>query len=331
MKVSDLRQGDVLLFDTEDGVAIDDLIVLLTGSRATHAALYYNTTGIIADAYPPTIALHQISDLADGRTVWVRRHAQSALPMQPVTDAAARYVSAQEPYDMPGLVMLGLLLLYKHTHPLSTRTQQIVFQLLKRMAYQLDQVFAKGRHPMVCSEFVTQCFTDAATSTQNPGYQLQIEGGDLAIKTTSASLDMAAAFPAATEKRPSLLQRAAASKRASPGTLTSAHPDTSDLVASLSLDALVTLLLPALKDDLDNLLHDVPLDSKLVETIHSIADAFFRNAPAALAASNSDAISYLVDRASFFVTPGDLLSHCVNLTDLGNLKVHREEANWSPA
>lgn len=312
MQFSDLRPGDVLLFDTEPGVVIDDLIVLMTGSNVTHAALYSDIPGVLADAYPPTIALHAISYDPKGRIIHVRRRGDGTWPMQPVTDAAKAYVDAQEPYDMPGLVMLGLLLLYKHTHSLSTVSQDLVFAILKRVAQRLDELVAKGKHPMVCSEYVFQCFTDA--SAKDPRYALEIEGGDLQAAQEGLSLlEKAASMP----RKPSTA--------ATDSLLASAHP-----LTQKSDEELVKLLRDALKQDLQSEGNGDPLSHHLVEIIHTIADIFHRNASADEKSGIADAITFLRRQAAFFVTPGDLLSHCPSLTDLGTLNVHREDAVWHP-
>ena len=310
MLFSDLRPGDVLLFDTEPGVVIDDLIVLLTGSNVTHAALRHDVPGVLADAYPPIIALHALSDAPDGRAIHVRRLGDGTLPMNPVTDAAKVYVGAQEPYDMPGLVMLGLLLLYKHTRPLSSVTQEIVFALLKRVALRLDALFAKGKHPMVCSEFVFQCYADA--SAKDARYALRIEGGDLQAARTGLSL----------------LERAASTPRTQSASESGALLAGNDALSLKSDEELATLLRDALERDARSEAEAAPLNQPLVETVHAIADLFHRNASAESTQGIADAVSFLRREAAFFVTPGDLLSHCPSLTDLGTLKVHREDAVW---
>jgi hypothetical protein len=314
MQVSDLRQGDVLLFETEPGVTIDDLIVLLTGSNITHAALYYKVPGVLADAYPPTIALHAISDVTAGRNVYVRHLGDGTLPMQSVTDAADVYICAEEPYDMPGLVMLGLLLLYKHANPISSFTQEIAFQILKRVASRLDRLFAKGKQPMVCSEFVYQCFADAAA--KDGRYALTIKNGDLQMAKVT---------------RPSLLGKVAS--------LVAKHPHKASIKATAaesaketakSDDELVATLLDALRKDAESLKNDAPLHDHLVEVIQEIADLFYKHAPKELASGAPNALAFLQRQSSFFVTPGDLQSHCPSLTDQGVIKLQREDADWHP-
>jgi hypothetical protein len=300
-----IRQGDILLFDGEHDW-IDEAIMFLTNSKVTHAAMCVRD-GALADAGLSGVGRHAFSQDPAGRGIHVRRLLDAALPTSPLAMAADHYVAEVDPYDKPGLVLLALILLYKKFTP-SSPTQKLLTILFKGVAARLDKWIDswlyKGKTPMVCSQFVFQCYQDASLS--DPRYALTIRGG------TFSALR---AVPA-----PSLLQQAAMNRNSSRLRTTKA-PSPSAIEPDLD-EALGHQLLPALKADLRGNRTDLALDDELVESIHILAAKF-----QGIASGTTDGIAFLQRQESLFVTPADLLSHCPSLVDEGTTLVLRKPEN----
>ncbi|MGE5785169.1 MAG: hypothetical protein ACM3ZE_11290, partial [Myxococcales bacterium] len=122
----------------------------------------------------------------DGRTIHLRRLQISPQKTAPVLDAADPYIRANEPFGYSGMLLLGLLLLYRKEMPPSDAW---VLAVLKRVALRLreilDATLQPGKQPMFCSQFVYACFEDAAKTY--PELRLRIENGLLSSVKANAS------------------------------------------------------------------------------------------------------------------------------------------------
>lgn len=170
ISTNDLKKGDILLFKGDQSEWISAAIMLLTNSDVSHAALCYDENKL-ADEVLTGVGVHNISDALPndpkGHCIYVRRYANpdiSALNPNPVTNAAAKYISEGEPYDKASLLLLALILLYKKFTP-SIAMQAIMIWIFQKAASVIDTLINEwqypGKHPMVCSQFVFQCYEDA--------------------------------------------------------------------------------------------------------------------------------------------------------------------------
>lgn len=94
-------------------------------------------------------------------------------------EAASGSVNDDEPYAMSDLYLVGLLRIYKK-FSVSTPVQKAMIMILKRLAaHMIDYINQRktpGKLPMVCSQFVFQCFEDTGGE-----YRLHIQNPVLAL------------------------------------------------------------------------------------------------------------------------------------------------------
>lgn len=177
--VTDLRPGDILLFKGDEKEWISKAIMELTNSDVSHAALCYSKNELV-DEVLDGAGIHQISDIPRNNRIYVRRYHDS-VSIEPVVTAAKSYVVAETQYNKPALLFLALILLYKKFTP-SGWKQKIMIEIFERvtsgMVELIDQLEYKGKHPMVCSQFVYQCYKDAKIPLERD-YKLRSDGVDI--------------------------------------------------------------------------------------------------------------------------------------------------------
>ena len=304
MTIDDLRSGDVLLFSPEEGSWISEAIVLLTGANVSHAALAYRPSATLVEATPPAVREAPAATRFPGRTITVRRP-DPARPIDPVLDAATKYLDAAEPYPMPDLYLVGMLMLYSRLapHTIAGRLTLRIFEVLAAsvIKYVNDRKYP-GKTPMVCSQFVFQCFQDAG-----PDHALRIEGGLLGA--TASLLDHAFAHPpvatlAASEASAELI------------------PIGPELEEALGWELLAELK-KAGRESLGAAPASPPAhDPALVAAVHRFAAAVHlashASAPAAAAGDPVAGLRLLAAQRACFVTPADLL-RSPSLTDVGTI------------
>lgn len=197
LTVEDLKPGDILAFDgvrkNKDG-SIDYLTVLiqtLTRSKITHGALYMGGDPFpkLADAGAEGIHTHKISDASgesSSRTVHVCRLKENSSSkrnpeeMERVLEIAMDYVKQDLKYPNIDLVLLGMILIYKNHSSLGLK-QSVVIDILMLITAKIktatESKLFDGKHTMVCSSYVYQCYLDA--SKEYPDLKLVIENGDV--------------------------------------------------------------------------------------------------------------------------------------------------------
>ncbi len=318
MNIKDLQPGDVLLFSGEEGSFISKAIMWLTDAPVSHAAMAYIPSSTIVEETPPAVQTNPADKRFVNRTITVMRHMPTRDSYSPVLDAATGYLNDQEPYANASLYLVGMLLVYRKFAP-DTALQRIIIKILKKLTASIISYYNArkypGKLPMVCSQFVFQCYEDAGKD-----YRLRIKGG---------VLNSVLAAPA-----PSLLDQAIARVRNE--TASEFH----DFIAANSGMELVTAEMQSDEDLASELLlalqeapvltvEAVPkLEDALVLAIHEFAQAIhmartgvatmgdeLSHANAQRMASSSMAM--LKTEEAYFVAPGDLLLHCPDLTKAG--------------
>jgi hypothetical protein len=191
MHIKDLKIGDILLFSPEKGSFISWAITYLTDAPVSHAAMFYDEEKqLIIEETPPQVKLSSAAERFKDREIYVRRLKED-LPLSPVIGVSTSYLNAAEPYAMSGLYMVGLLLIYRKFTP-NTKTQKVIVKILKKLTASIVEYINEhenpGKLPMVCSQFVAQCYDDAGDK-----YQLIIDNGILqkmtATKDNTSVLD----------------------------------------------------------------------------------------------------------------------------------------------
>jgi hypothetical protein len=320
MDINDLQPGDVLLFSGEEGSLISKAIMWLTDAPVSHAAMAYNPSSIIVEETPPAVQTNPADERFVDRTISVMRRTPPQSNYDPVLDAAADYLNAEEPYANANLYLVGALLVYRKFTP-DTPLQRIIIKILKKVAASIITYYNEhkypGKLPMVCSQFVFQCYEDGGAD-----YQLRIKdgvlGSTLGITATVPSLLEQAIDRIRNDTTPAFQEAISAHS----GMLMAATEMQSDeeLAGELlqALQAAPTMLAEAVP----------PLENELVVAIHEFGQALHmvRNGAAIheneLLQANakhmlSNGMAMLKTEEAYFVTPADLLQHCPTLTEVG--------------
>ncbi len=305
MQIEDLKPGDVLLFSPEKGSFISWAITFLTDAPVSHAAMYYdaNSQKIIEET-PPKVAINDAHTRFHERTITVRR-LKKGLTMDPVVNAATYYYNQNQPYDMAGLYLVGAILIQKKFTPTSTQ-QKIITKILMKLADSLDDIIASrkdgGKTPMVCSQFIAQCFEDAG-----PDYKLTIKNGviinERGMKPTKSLLEMAH------EAEPSM--PAQQKSRSIPTRIEQTEEE------------LCKELYHTFVNNKDNSSNEpFQLSKELLNAITRFGNAHKKliNLSGKTTDGNSN-VEHLLDSKNMFITPADLLKHCENFEDVGTISL----------
>lgn len=179
-----LLPGDILGFKGNREDIISRLIMDLTGgSDVSHGAIYIQKKdNVLAESGEGGIHSRSMTDDKDnGREVYVLRH-NDAGPngVEQIFPIAKDYVLQGLPYPYSDLILLGLILIFKQ-HVKKNLVSSAVAEYLCLVAAELKTIIEKnktqGRHTMVCSSFVYQCYLDA--SKECPNLKLDVENGDV--------------------------------------------------------------------------------------------------------------------------------------------------------
>jgi hypothetical protein len=317
MDINDLKPGDVLLFSGEKGSSISEAIMFLTNSPVSHAALVYSDPNEVVEETPPSVQVNPAKKRFEGRTIYVNRLKKQPASLAPVIEAATRYVNNDEPYAMSNLYLVGLLLIYKRFTP-STPVQKAMSKILKRLAAKIIDYINKqkspGKLPMVCSQFVYQCFEDAGGD-----YRIQIQRPVLALAATTPSqpsvLDLTIQR-IKQDRSPSFRSSLAAVGQAEVGR----EPGESD-------EELAAELLQALRAETAE---GAGLEDELVLAVTQFCHAAHASITeqslqpevllrASQVGAAPDALGFFKSEEAYFVTPADLLDRTDNLTRVGTI------------
>jgi len=310
MEIRDLEVGDVLLFSAEKGSFISWAITFLTDAPVSHAAMYYgekNEKASIIEETPPAVAINPAVDRFVDRTITVRR-LNSGASLAPVIAAAEKYCNASDPYDNAGLYMVGAILLYKKFTP-SSLVQKVVIKILKKLTATLDAYINShkypGQQPMVCSQFVAQCYEDAGAQ-----YTLDFQGALLQGVRGESLIDQAVAVVAADENQFALRLLTVGSA------IVEEPSETAEQLCEELHEAFVqsnaTLATASISPELiEAMCRFSQASSRFFSTEASRAGSFEGDAVASL--------QFLKDNENMFIFPGDLLLHCTNLKDVGTI------------
>lgn len=336
ISLDQLLPGDILGFKGDPQDTISFLIMYLTnGSDVSHGALFVqNKDNVLAESGGDGIHSRKMfEDKENGREVYVLRH-KLAGPngVEPVVPIAKDYVLQDLPYPYSDLILLGLILLFKRNVKKNLVSKAVV-EYLCLVAAELKTIIEKdrtqGRHTMVCSSFVYQCYLDA--SKDHPRLKLQVEDGDVGFK--DHPLIGAAAHPArslfdlyqeyvASHKEECKASFYGENKLVQPKTMRSKDEIIDDLKQELLEEAKEHF--PAL-DSID--------PTMLIEIVNAVKDVVkalgeFVNKDFTF----EEMLENARKQQAMFVTPNDLVKHLANADLLGVAKVHcdnqRYDANF---
>lgn len=321
MDINDLNPGDVLLFSGEKGSFISEAIMFLTNAPVSHAALAYSPSSSIIEESPPAVQTNPAAKRFEGRKITVMRLDPPQPDYAPVIASANGYLNKQEPYADANLYLVGMLLIYRKFTP-NTLLQRITIKILKKLTAGIISYYNRyktpGKLPMVCSQFVYQCYDDAGKH-----YRLKIKDGVLL---------------AAVEGVPgqqSLLEQAISRVRNDTSDAFHEYLDTNSGLAlknpieqsdeELAKELIESLQVSALAAEAE-----VPIEDELVIAIHEFGQAIHMARTGIEIPANdllqanslrmsSTSMAQLKAEEAYFVAPGDLLQHCTNLRRVGEI------------
>lgn len=160
--IENLRVGDILVFPAPEGSKLSQAIALLTDSSVSHAALMYKIEDelLIAESTLEGIRLTPLPD----EMPFIRRYHLNAEELNKLLNSIEYYIQDKTDYAYIDLVLLGILLVYKKFSK-KTLTNKIFYTFLEYIARLLaetvNNLLSKGKNPMVCSQYVAQCYLDA--------------------------------------------------------------------------------------------------------------------------------------------------------------------------
>jgi hypothetical protein len=308
MNIDELKQGDVLLFSPKKGSFISWAIAYLTNSNVSHAAMFYNEEDkTIIEEKPPQVAVNKADDSFKKRTIYVKR-LKNGLTMTPVINQSKIYLNNEEPYDDVGLYMVGILLLYKKFTP-DTPQQKIIIKILKKITSAITKYINEHEYPdkspMVCSQFVAQCYAGAGNE-----YELIIKNGTLeaAIEPTESILDQ-------------VLNIVRSQKVRSTQPLLMATSDISIWEQESSEDLckeLQSVMTSKTQNTADELSDEFIDAVSQFSYIHHIVSLGVMKADPNLCEAHSF-LQKLHDEENMFTFPADLMDHCTNLEQVGTI------------
>lgn len=312
--VKDLKAGDIIVFQVPKDCFTSKLIARLTHSDVSHAALCYKDGACpeLADSSDDGLHRHKIS--AGSRGAYIRRlvNVENQADLAPVLAVAKKYVDMNMDYPMADLYMLGVLVLYKNFSEGGIR-QTIILNLLKVITAAIktrwETTRYEGKHPMICSEYVFQCYNEA--SKENPSLALELRGGDLQPEVrflnSNAPASLLDAFIINSKNNCDFNLELSEED--------DAPTQSVEELASLALADLDSTNGP-LQLEWNGSMHRAVLD--FLRTIQEVKGMAFNTI--------EELIENAIRQRAYFVTPNDLKVHIANVADLGMIGIYRDPA-----
>lgn len=315
MNINDIKTGDILLFSPEKGSFISWAITFLTDAPVSHAAMFYNEENkSIIEETPPQVKVGLAVERFKGREIYVRRlNVKEDLPLSHVIKKATGYLNDAEPYDKSGLYMVGLLLIYKKFTP-NTFVKKAMVKILKKISASIIKYIHEhqnpGKLPMVCSQFVAQCYSEAGDK-----YKLKIKNGIL--------LKNAAMQDGSSNVLDQVIEIVKNGERTNIQTLLASTLKIQDEPSSTG-EELCRELKEAFELTSGEITSDVT--DELIEAVSQFAKAHYLYSSGGTQLQNifpddhTEILQTLKNNENMYVFPGDLLMHCENLKDIGTIK-----------
>lgn len=167
LEIKDLQQGDVLLFEADLNDCVSWAITFCSKAPVSHAAICYDVEkGLIVDAAGEFVRTAELCKyIEDKRPVHVCRMNPS-LSKKPVLDAAQTHLDRKDPYAFSTLWMVSFVILYENYRATSS-VQKAIARFLEAVCARLITAVNHRQYgdktPMVCSQFVAQCYEEAGS------------------------------------------------------------------------------------------------------------------------------------------------------------------------
>ncbi len=301
MQLSELKAGDVLLFEPLPDSHLSWAVAYLSGSPVSHAGLFGDSAAqSVIEELAPHVRELALRERLQGRNVRVCRLANAELALEPVVAAARAYINRDEPYAERSLFLVAMLLLNLQRVP-SPEAQRVMIRILKSTAASMMEYGNRQNYPrklpLVSSQFVAQSFADAGSE-----YRLQLEAGQDRSQSLLARI-IAKADSVRPKERPMLPM----------------FPPVGE-----SAEELCQELQEALEQPLGS---EAPIFQELIDTVYEFGKAYRKLRGSSmmpdagqLQADFRDTLKFLQRELDQLVTPGDLLTQCANLEEVGTLE-----------
>ncbi len=163
--VNELLPGDLILCHGKG--FISNSIMIMEEANYSHSAIYYGNNEIL-HAYPPELCKINIEFLfKEEKFLDAFRLVKDGFepgmpgfPVDPILEVGLNYIAEKEKYAMSHLYLLGLVA-FTRDIPLPTEEKVKLRQRIDKTMQKLFEKIDHNKLPMVCSEFVYRCFSEA--------------------------------------------------------------------------------------------------------------------------------------------------------------------------
>ncbi len=178
IKTSELKFGDVLFYNRNS--FISRAIKMFDGSDYSHSGIYFN--GSVLEAVGSGVAKHPIAEsIKDVIFVDVYRYmandrgliGDAKYPAQAIGDVIAKYEKEGDRYAYESILLFAMLCTTRKIH--IPFVSWMVRNTLESALTVVNKIIAMGKQPMICSELVFRCFTEALPKDR---YDIFITGAD---------------------------------------------------------------------------------------------------------------------------------------------------------
>ena len=189
VKPAELHAGDVFLYHG-DGF-ISSLIRLFDGTEYSHSSIW-NGNHVVEALGQGVVGQSLKASVTGANYVDVYRYKNkdtglslgddtSPLPAKPVLSQANQFEKDHDRYAYEEILLLALLASTRQVTAPIPFLGMILRNLLDNAADVLGRLMSAGKEPLICSELVYRCFTQAGNS-----YAIRIRGSDTALASVVA-------------------------------------------------------------------------------------------------------------------------------------------------
>lgn len=332
LTLADLQPGDILTFQGENDDAISRLIMMFTHSQVTHGAMYFQSTPVpaLADAGANGIHAHKVNNKEGARYAFVSRLTKNEgllksggtftqKELEPVLSAARTYILEDIDYPFTDLALLAMILIYKDVSDAGIM-QELIILLLEgitaKLKEALDKILHDGKHAMVCSSFVYQCYLDASKKNKDLKIKLN-KDADLRLlkaRPSNTLLDLYAEHAAEHKYNTKCIQ---ISEQDQSNSL-----QKNSLPKNLSLEEIMQKILDTPQSNRVTLVSKNELCNAIESLLIVLAQIFdmpFKTI--------EELIKNAREQQSMFVTPNDLCFNIKNAQKVGKIQLDRFSEN----
>lgn len=308
MKLEDLKPGDVLLcppipLKKKTKNWIGWAIILLTGGEVSHSAIYCGEKEgepWIAHSDLRGIIYMPLKDFMDEEPkCYIRRH-KDQTELLPVVEAIDTYAGKGNPYPVMNFGVLGLLLIGNMVLK-DTLKNKIYYDFALLVGLKIIKEINEHKYPgkdaMTCSQFVSQCYTDAGET-----YDIKFEKLLLQFKQSNAL-----------DNQANLLD----------------YINTADENEIITDEEINNILnneeniaadfIGLMQNDIDaNRPVELVSESKLSRVGKKLLFALYEAFTGKKTSSVAEAVETFSSNRNYFVTPDDLLTNTTNLDEKGS-------------